>query len=48
MKNNLLTIYYITFANVFLDNVFKKIHIYNDIKKFVKILLIYMIYMNIL
>ena len=40
MRNNLLITYYITFANIFLDNVFKKIHIYNDIKKFIKILLI--------
>ena len=48
MKNNLLTIYYITFINVFFDNVFKEIHIYNDIKKLIKILLIQMIYANIL
>ena len=40
MKNNLLMIYYITFANIFLDNVFKKIHIHNNIKKFIKVLLI--------
>ena len=40
MKNNLLTIHHITFANVFFDNVFKEIHIYNDIKKLIKILLI--------
>ena len=33
-------IHYITFANVFLDNVFKEIHIYNDIKKLIEILLI--------
>ena len=39
MKNNLLTIYYITFANIFLDDIFEKIHIYNNIKKFIKILL---------
>ena len=40
MKNNLLTTHYITFANIFLDNVFKKIYIHNDIKKLIKILLI--------
>ena len=40
MKNNLLIIHYIAFANVFLDNVFKKIYIYNDIKKLIEILLI--------
>ena len=40
MKNNLLTIYYITFINVFFDNVFEEIHIYNNIEKFVKVLLI--------
>ena len=40
-------IHYITFANVFLDNIFEKIYIYNDIKKFIKILLIQMIYINI-
>ena len=32
-------IHHITFANVFLDNIFKKIYIYNDIEKFIKILL---------
>ena len=40
MKNNLLIIYYITFINVFFDNIFEKIYIYNNIKKFIKILLI--------
>ena len=40
MKNNFLTTHHIIFANVFLDNVFEKIHIHNDIKKFIKILLI--------
>ena len=40
MKNNLLITHHITFANVFLDNVFKKIHIHNDIEKLIKILLI--------
>ena len=33
-------IHHITFANVFFNNVFKKIHIYNDIEKFIKNLLI--------
>ena len=33
-------IHHITFANIFLDNVFERIHIYNDIKKFIEILLI--------
>ena len=33
-------IYYITFANVFFNNVFEKIYIHNNIKKFIKILLI--------
>ena len=40
MKNNFLTIHYITFTNVFLDNVFEKIYTYNDIKKLIKVLLI--------
>ena len=40
MKNRFLIIHYITFINVFFNNVFEKIYIYNDIKKFVKILLI--------
>ena len=40
MKNNFLIIHYITFADVFFNNIFKKIHIYNNIKKFIKILLI--------
>ena len=40
IKNNLLTFYYITFANVFLDNVFNEIYIYNFIKNFIKTLLI--------
>ena len=40
MKNNLLMIHYITFADIFLNNVFEKIHIYNNIKKLIKILLI--------
>ena len=48
MKNNLLTIHHITFANVFFNDIFKKIHIYNDIKKFIKSLLIQMIYINML
>ena len=33
-------IHYITFTNIFFDNVFKKIHIYNNIKKLIKVLLI--------
>ena len=33
-------IHYITFANVFFDNVFEKIHIYNNVEKFIKVLLI--------
>ena len=33
---------------MFLDNVFEKIHIYNDIQKFIEILLIQMIYASIL
>ena len=40
-------IHYITFINIFFDNVFKEIHIYNDIKKFIKILLIQIIYASI-
>ena len=47
MKNNLLTTHYTTFINVFLDNVFKEIHIHNDIKKLIKVLLIQMIYTSI-
>ena len=39
MKNNLLMTHYITFANVFLNNVFEKIHIHSDIKKLVEVLL---------
>ena len=31
-------IHYITFINVFLDNIFEKIYIYNNIKKLIKIL----------
>ena len=41
-------IHHIIFTNVFFNNVFKKIHIYNDIKKFIKILLIQIIYTSIL
>ena len=48
MRSNLLTIHYITFINVFLDDIFEKIHIYNNIKKFIKFLLIQIIYINIL
>ena len=33
-------IHYIAFADVFFDDVFKKIHIHNNIKKLIKILLI--------
>ena len=33
-------IHHITFINVFLNNVFEKIHIHNNIKKLIKILLI--------
>ena len=33
-------IYHITFANILFDNIFEKTHIYNNIKKFIKILLI--------
>ena len=33
-------IYYITFVNVFFNNVFEEIDIYNNIEKFIKILLI--------
>ena len=40
MKNNFLAFYYIIFANIFLDNIFNKIYIYNYIEKFIKILLI--------
>ena len=40
MKNNFLIIHYITFANIFFDNVFEKIYIHNNIEKFIKILLI--------
>ena len=40
MKSNFLTIHYITFADIFFDDVFKKNHIYNNIKKFVENLLI--------
>ena len=47
MKSRFLTIHYITFINVFLDNVFKEIHINNNIKKFIKILLIQMIHISI-
>ena len=31
-------IHYITFINVFLDDIFEKIYIYNNIKKLIKIL----------
>ena len=48
MKNNLLIIHYITFADIFFDDVFEKIHIYNNIKKLIKILLIQIIYTNML
>ena len=40
MRNRFLIIYYTAFANVFLNNIFKKIYIYNDIEKLIKILLI--------
>ena len=40
MKNRFLIIHYIIFVGVFLDDVFKKIHIYNNIKKLIEILLI--------
>ena len=40
-------IYHIIFVNIFFNNVFKKIHIYNDIKNFIKILLIQIIHINI-
>ena len=40
MRDYLLMIYYITFANIFFDNVFKKIDIYNYIIKLIEILLI--------
>ena len=33
-------IHYITFANIFINNVFKKFNIYNNIEKLIKILLI--------
>ena len=32
--------HYIAFADIFFDNVFEKIHIYNNIKKLIKVLLI--------
>ena len=48
MKSNFLITYHITFANIFLDNVFKEIDIYNNIKKLIKILLIQIIYTSIL
>ena len=47
MKNNFLIIHHTAFANVFFDNIFKKIYIYNNIKKLIKILLIQIIYMSI-
>ena len=40
--------HYIIFVNVFFDNIFKEIHIYNNIKKLIKILLIQIIYVSIL
>ena len=40
MKNNLLIIYHIIFVNIFFNNVFEKIHIYNNIKRLIEILLI--------
>ena len=40
MKSNLLITHYTTFTNIFLNNVLEKIHVYNDIKKLIKILLI--------
>ena len=40
MKNRFLTTHYIIFANVFLDDIFEKIYIHNDIEKLIKILLI--------
>ena len=48
IKNNFLTFYYITFVNVFFDDVFDEIYIYNHIEKFIEILLIQIIYTNIL
>ena len=48
MKYRFLMIHHITFANVFLNDIFEKIHIYNDIKKLIKILLTQMAYMNML
>ena len=33
-------IHYITFANIFLDDIFKKIYIHNNIEKLIEILLI--------
>ena len=40
MKSRFLIIHYTTFVNILLDNIFEKIYIYNNIKKFIKILLI--------
>ena len=40
--------HYIAFVGIFFDNVFEEIHIYNDIKKLIEILLIQMIYSNML
>ena len=40
IRNHFLIIHHITFAGVFLDNVFEKIYIYNDIKKLIEVLLI--------
>ena len=40
IKNNLLTFHHITFVNIFFNNVFNEIYIYNYIKKFIEILLI--------
>ena len=40
MKNNFLMSYYIIFINVFFNDIFDEIHIYNYIKKLIEILLI--------
>ena len=48
MKSNLLTTHHTTFADIFLDNIFKEIHIHNDIKKLIEVLLIQITYMGIL
>ena len=48
MKNNFLIFHYIIFINIFLNDIFDEIHIHNNIKNFIKILLIEMIYASIL